>query len=270
MKNKTRKQSQNKKAGIFAAGMILAVIIFMAAAWFAFNTTNNKIKAEIQTLSILNNFNNEQVKFSFYAHDSQKLAASQAFYELAKEAAIDPLSDSCYIKETYFIWSEHCHPQTDQVTRLFLNKYNQTFSKLIRDYPNKNISADFANIIEGDKLTSTSLPIILEEKKKATFATYTITQDISPKPPLQTDLVGEKIYLDNFENIYNGVLSRKSSCSIINEACFEDLGFAHWNDKVEDKGAYLLFTLTTKETHFFQEGNALVYKPIVLNFVIEK
>ncbi len=264
------KHNQNKKAGIFAAGMILAVIIFMAAAWFAFNTTNNKIKVEIQTLSILNNFNNEQVKFTFYAHESQKLAASQGFYELAKEAAIDPLSDSCYIKENYFIWSEHCHPQTDQVNRLFLNKYNQTFSRLIKDYPNKNISADFANILEGDKLTSTSLPIILEEKKKATFATYTIIKDIAPKPPLQTDLVGEKIYLDNFENIYSQILSRKSSCTTINEDCFKSLGVAHWNDKVEDKGAYLLFTLTTKEIHFFQENNNIVYKPIVLNFVIEK
>lgn len=255
---------KSKKAGIFAAGMILAMLIFMTTAWFAFSTTNKKITAEINTLPVLNSYYNEQDRFYLYAQESQKLAVSQAFYQIAKDAAINPAKESCNLLNNYIIWNENCNPNTDMIKERFLENYNQTLANLIKLYPNDNMRPEYVNEInENNWIASTAQPITLNSEKQGSFAKYNFSYSFSPS--IKLNLTEQDIYLEDFKMIYN----KFDSCNKELE-CIKAISLKHWKITVEEYSSYILLKLKTKKAFFFQENGVEKYAPIELNFIIEK
>lgn len=255
---------KNKKAGIFAAGMILAMLIFMTTAWFAFSTTNKRISAEISTLPILNSYYNEQDRFLLYAQEAQKLAASQALYNIAKDAAIDPISESCNLMNNYMLWNEHCSPKTEIVKQKLLDYYNKTFDASIKAYPDEKMHSDYiSEITETKELSSTAQAISLNSEKQGSFAKYNLSYSFNPS--IKLNLTEQNIYLEDFEIIYNKI----AACNK-NLECIKAISLEHWNIAIEEQTSYFLFKLKTKTFHFFHEDNIEKYKPIELNFIIEK
>jgi len=256
-----QKNKINKKAGIFAAGMVLAMIIFITTAWFAFSTTNKKISREMLCLSVLNSYYNEEDRFMLYARESAKIAASQAFYLIAKDAAVNLKENSCNVRNNYIIWTESCHPETESIKEKFLNYYNKTFSELIKNYPNK-VQPEYFLLLENDTLILMAQPIRFTSEKQETFAKYTINYSFDPS--FMLNLPEQKIYLEDFETIYNKI----KACNN-NSSCLEDISFEHWETSLEEFATYYLFNLKTKNFYFFQDDTQK-YEKIELGFIIEK
>ncbi|MGB9707841.1 MAG: hypothetical protein ACPLXC_00735 [Candidatus Pacearchaeota archaeon] len=262
----------NKRAVAFAYSIIIAMIVLMSAAWYAFTTTNNKITAEVTALSVLRNYYNEQDRFSVYLEESQKLAASQAFYQLLKDSAIDKSQISCKIIENVIVWSDSCHPEEDFIRVKFIEDYRFSFSSLMKNYPNEKFRPEYANALNEamDEIISVTTPFTLSIQKQGTFATYTFNYTIDPTTKLNLTL--QSIYLKDFEELYNKIKEEKNKCSSVSADCFKNLNFEHWTFTTEDKMSYLLFKFKTKGAFIFKEPetNAQNFKPIELNFIIEK
>ncbi|MEM2954856.1 MAG: hypothetical protein QW625_02835 [Candidatus Nanoarchaeia archaeon] len=262
-----------RKAGIFAAGMILAVLIFMATAWHTFSTTNKKISVGIETLPTLTNFYDEQDRFSIYIKESSKLAASQALYNLAKDAAIDKNKELCRIEPQtgYIIWDSSCKPELSFIKQKFLQNYNKSFNEFIQKYPNANLRPTYINEFDettakNKEIKSTALPIIFQSIEKGTFAVYNFSYVIETSTKI--NLTEQNIYLEDFEEIYNKIIEEKAKCQTLDVDCFKNLNFDRWNFDVERQGSYIIFKFKTKAIYFFQETSIERYAPIELNFAI--
>ena len=127
---------QNKKASIFALGMVLGVIILMGIAWYGFAATNKNIYKGIKIIDPLN-YKNLKDNFALYLNESAKLSASQSFYEIAKETAIDKENPGCniYSGKDYIIWSQECKPEQKIIEEMFIKYYNKSFNILLQEYP---------------------------------------------------------------------------------------------------------------------------------------
>ena len=254
---------KNKKAGIFAAGMVLAMLIFMSAAWFAFSTTNEKIGVEFRAINYLENLKNEQIKFKIYSEDATNIASVQSFYEIAKDSAIDKAEASCQVLDNYIIWSQDCKPESSFTKQQFLSDYNRVFTNLISKYPNENLRATFTNEIIENSVVSTTLPLTLKAEKQGSFAKYSFETTFTPL--IKVNLTKESIILGDFAEIYTDVISCSKDL-----ACFNNLDFENWNFKVTEYSTYFLFKFQTKKSFFFTNGAIQNFKPIELNFIIKK
>lgn len=258
---------KNKTAGIFAIGMILAMIVFMTTAWFSFSLVNKKISTTIKTLPNLTELYEEQDRFYLYLKESSKLAASQAFYQISKDAAID--ERSCNLINNYVIWEQNCHPKTELVRQKFLEYYNQNLAAFIKNYPNKMLRPEFLNEFETEEIiNSTALPIEIQTTKKSNFANYNFSYAI--KISIKRNISEQGIYLEDFEEIYNKINELKEKCSatsggVSNIECFKNLELEHWNFEIEQQGSYFFFKLKTKNLFFFNEKGVENFAPIELN-----
>lgn len=273
------KERLNKRAGIFAVGMIITMMVVMAAAWQAFSTTNKKITVGTKILPNLTSLYDEQDRFFIYIEESKSLAASQALYEIAKDAAINKNKDSCRVepKTNYFIWDNNCKPEALFIKQKFIQEFNKSLASFVEAYPKENLRLHYTNeFAEGsEEIISTALPIKLESKAKSTFASYSFSHSLKPfLTSTKTNLTKENIDL-NFNEIYNKIVEKKTRCQTEQkdtEECSKALKaieFDSWHASVERQGSYFIFRLKTKDFFFFQENNLENYKPIELNFVIE-
>ncbi len=266
------KKNKNRRAVAFAYGMVLAMIVFMSAAWYAFTTTNNKITAEINTLSVLKIYYNEHDRFSIYLEESQKLASSQAFYQLSQDAAIDKSQTSCRIIENNVVWGENCHPEEDFINIKFTEDYRFSLNSLVSKYPNEKLRPEYANALNDamDEMTSVAAPLTLSSQKQGTFVKYTFNHTIDPT--IKLNLTEQSIYLNDFTEIYDKIREEKNKCSTINADCFKNINFEHWTFVTEDHASYILFKFKTKKAFIFKaiDTTAENFGPVELNFIIEK
>lgn len=260
---------KNRKAGIFAAGMVLATIIFIVTAWFAFSTTNKNVATEIELLPILTSIYNEQDRFSLYIEETKKLAASQAFHIIAKNGAVEKKS-ACKIEpETRLpIWNLECKPETEYIKKAFLEEFNKSFDFLIKSYPNEKLRQNYTHIFDEQEniIISKNEPATIEIEKKGIFVNYAII--FSKEQTINTKLEEQGIYLNDFLKIYDKIMEEKSKCNE-NEDCFKNLNFENWNVEVEKQNNYYFFNLKTKRAFFFIENNNIKFEPIKLEFVLE-
>ncbi|MCX8193813.1 MAG: hypothetical protein N3G19_00385 [Candidatus Pacearchaeota archaeon] len=263
---------KNKKAGIFAAGMVLATIIFIVTAWFAFSTTNKNITAEIELLPILTSIYNEQDRFSLYINETKKLAASQAFYELTKRGAV--IDENCRIEPDTksVIWDSNCKPEITYINKAFLEEFNETFNFLVNSYPNEKFRQNYSHIFNEQEnvIISKDKSQIIENKKEGNFASYTISLSTEKTATITTNLNEQEINLDDFVKIYDKIMEEKSKCSEETHDCLKNFNFENWNVKIEKQGNYYFFELTTKKAFFFIENNNIKFEPIKLKFVLEQ
>lgn len=274
------KDRLGKRAGIFAVGMIITMIIVMAAAWQAFSTTNRKIAVGVEILPNLTSHYNEQDRFSIYIEESKSLAASQALYEIAKDAAIDKKKGSCRVEPqtNYFIWDNNCKPETLFIKQRFIQEFNKSLISFVKAYPKENLRPYYMNeFAEGSEeiINSAASPIKLESKAKSTFASYSLSHSVETSlTSTKTNLTEENIDL-NFNGIYNKIVEEKTRCQTEQkeaEECskaLEAIEFDYWRADVERQGSYFIFRLKTKDFFFFQENNLENYKQIELNFIME-
>jgi len=257
----------NKNAGIFAALMILSMIIFMTTAWFAFSKTNEKIKESIN-ISVLSDIYKEYDRFSFYLKESSELSASQAFYEIAKDAGIN-LSLECNTYNNYIIWDVNCKPDSLFIEQKFVDEYNKTFSNYIRNYPNENFIIRFDNKLENKEITSeASSPVILSSEEKSSFATYNVSYKLSPS--IKASLESYNIHLEDFGNIYSSIIREKENCRNDEDSvsCLKNnIVLENWQFDARKEGSYYLFKFTTKKYFFFYE-NEEKFAPISVNVAL--
>ena len=285
-----------KKAGVFAIGMVLGMIIFMSLTWYSFLTTNKKISVEIAGSTTIANNKNTIDNLVFYIDEAKKLAASQAFYEIAKEWAIDlNVEDSaqeCKMYNEYIIWSQNCKPEQEKIEAVFIKKYNESFYNLLNQYllnryhkENLNISDlnyfDYVYTLEGEKIISSATIKTLSAIEKANFATYNISYNFDPSTTL--DLKKQEISLNEFESIYQETNSVIEECkalenneenseteilSCIKSRIKNSLEFKKWIVEVKKEGSFLIFELKTKKYFFFTLDNEGKFSPITLAFAI--
>lgn len=263
----------SKKAGIFGAGMILMMIVFMSTAWFAFSTTNKKVAAEMELLPVLTSLYNEQDRFYLYLEETKKLASSQAYYETIKKLETGTINKNCRIEPNtkIAIWDSRCKP-TDEIKKSFLEEFNKSFDFFIKAYPNEKLRQNYIHIFDENKnetIISKTQQAILETQKNGTFAIYNITFSTEQTETIITELKEQQISLDDFVKIYEEVVKERENCIETNQDCFKNLNFENWNRKVEKQGNYFFFELTTKKAFFFIEKNKMKFEPIKLKFILE-
>lgn len=265
---------KNRKAGIFAVGMIIAMILFMTTAWLAFTTTNKKLDASFNLAPYLTNIYNEQDRFSLYSEESTKLAASQAFYEIAKDAAIDKNKGGCLVYNNYFVLSDSCKPEITSIKTRFLEKYNQSLNSLIQKYHYEKLRINYINAFDetGSAIRSDANPINMDSQKKASFATYNFSYIFNPSVTisLANGLAKHDIILDDFETIYNDAVNAKTACNQDINCIKGKMSLERWKFDVEKSGQYFLFKAKTNISFFYQESQdaAEKFAPIEFNFAI--
>jgi hypothetical protein len=262
--------NKNRKAGIFALGMIIAMILFMTTAWLAFTTTNKNLDVSFNLAPYLTNYYNEQDRFFLYIDESTKLAASQAFYEIAKDAAIDKNKDSCLVYNNYFVLSPGCKPELSSIKTRFLEKYNQSLNNLIQKYPSEKLRISYGNEFDetGMTIRSGADLIKLDSQKKASFALYNFSYSFNPSNSFS--LAKLNIVLDDFETIYNKAVNTKSVCNQDINCVKEKMTSDRWQVDVEKSGQYFLFKLKTKKSFFYQDvtESSEKFAPVSFNFAI--
>jgi|GEM_PF-2778437 len=258
--NKIFAKQFNKRALAFGWGMVMAMIIFMSTAWFAFTTTNQKISAEITSLSILEDYYKEQDRLIAYSETSSKLALSQSFYQLAKDSAID-ITNSCKVINNVMVWNNNCHPNADFVKQKFLEYYDTNFNSFMLEYPNK-MDITYTNVLENTTLISRASPVTFSSEKQGTFAKYNFTYNFEPS--IKINLTEQGISLEDFESIYNKILECNKKIE-----CFQKINLENWDISTESQGSWFLFKLKTKKPFIFYENDIENYAPIELNFIIE-
>ena len=269
---------KNKKASIFALGMVLAMIIFMSISWYSFTKTNTNIENEFDTIIIVNSYKNQKNMFSFYLNDAAKLASSQAFYEIAEEAAIDK-NQQCNIYDNHLVWSQNCKPEFELVKKNFIEKYNKTLYNFTEKYPKPSFDIKPIESIELYHTLDLENSIIktdLSEKiyfmeKQTNFAIYNLTYQFKPSTTL--NLTSQEIVLEDFIDIYEEINNAVENCK--NEenpvSCIknENLVFERWIFNLEKKVSYLTFEFKTKKSFFFENiEKEEKFEPIILKFAI--
>ena len=258
----------NKRAaGAFVIFMFMGMIVFITATLITFNTTNKKVIDEVNLIPVLKDFYNEQDKFLIYSTESSKLAASQAFYLVAKDSAIDKNKDSCRADSTSntIVWSESCNPDVNFVETKFMEYFNDNFNSSIRKYPVKDFQTSYTNVLNGDKIDSNSQPIKLEAKRQSSFAIFNLSYNFNSS--IHTNLSEQKTLPDNFVDVYNNAINAKNKCNNDINCIKNKMNLGDWNLELEKSPSYIIFKLKTKTSYFYNDG-ADKFAPIELNFAL--
>ena len=253
-----------KKAGVFAISMVIGMIIFISLSWHAFSITNRNLNLGIsKTIT-----NNEDVKdrFIFYITESSKLAAAQAFHEIAKHSAGN---DDCKVIENKIIWNDECKPDQKSLKDEFLKRYNSSFIGFIKNYPEENLrDIEYFYLIENDKLISVASKKTLNSIKEETFVTYNISSEFDASSII--NLTELNIKLDDFGQIYEEAQNAITECRDSNNisSCVQNkLSFKRWQTEVKKEGSYLIFKCQTKNYFFFDDSGEK-FEPITLDFAM--
>ncbi len=269
---------KNKKAGIFAVGMVLGMIIFIGIAWYAFSSTNKNINSGIE-ISDATNYKNLQNTFSFYMNGVAKLSSTQSFYDIAKQAAINKENSNCnvYSEKNYFMWSSDCKPEQQFIEDLFVEKYNQSFYDFLQKYPESGFESGFElqkieyiHNLEEEIIKSTAPIKVLKTEKATAFATYNISYNLNPI--INLNLSEQEIYLDDFIDIYHTTNLAVQECKEQQnpEICIKNkLNFKRWTTKIQKSSSNFIFELKTNKYFFFKDSEGRQdFKQIKLNFVM--
>ena len=264
---------KQKKAGVFAIGMVIAMILFMTAAWFAFTATNNKITFETRALEPLMDYNNEYDRFIIYRDESAKMAASQAFYEIARDAGIDKNQDSCTVYNNYFILSDNCKPGTNAVRAKFIDIYNRSFNNLMSLYPQYNFRNNIYSVMyssDRNMIEFKTDKIKPSSQVKTDFAVYNLSYEVDPSATV--NLSEQDIILEDFEEIYLKIINAKNSCvgREITSCMKSKLEFVRWHFDAEKQGSHLIIKMKTKSSYFYQDATSDErFAPVEFNFAIQ-
>ncbi|UZE93792.1 MAG: hypothetical protein IB618_03430 [Candidatus Pacearchaeota archaeon] len=262
---------KNKKAGVFAIGLVLGMIIFIGMSWHAFSTTNKNINAGVIKTTASINIKNMGDRLSFYINESSKLAASQAFYEIVKDSAIDKDNPSCTVTGDTIIWNSNCMPEKIFLQNKFTDEYGKSFFDSLKAYSETNLTdITYTHTFENGEIKTKTDPKTFSSEEKGTFATYKLEYEFNPSITLI--LEEENINLDSFDFIYIKTNSDIRECrdeeAVDMVLCVKNkLEFDGWTVDVKKQGSYLIFELETEE-YFFFEDKGMKFEKIILKFAM--
>ena len=262
---------KNKKAQFFAAAIVLVTILLIGRTWHCFIIANRKIDTSVNALEEFTDIYNEEDRLVFYVKESAKLAASQALYIIAKDAAIDKdnLLCSSYIYNDKEItkWNQDCKPEKWFIEEKFFYEYNKTFTELIQSYP-KEIDIDFEHILE-DETIKTIIKKTFSASKKTDYADYNLSYDLSDSVEIALEEQGIDL---NFKGIYEEIGSVIKECKEESQEtqeikkCIEKTEFEHWDFAIEKINNVAVFAFKTKEHFFFEKDDKENFEVIELYF----
>jgi hypothetical protein len=265
----------NRKASIFALGMVLAAFIFMGLAWGGFFMSNKNVNREIGLEEPMY-LKNIEDKFILYSNQAAKLSASQAFYELSEESVINRENKNCkiYSGKNYIIWDQNCKPKQEIIDHSFINKYTENFNDFIQNY-NYNIDTtnfEYFHVLEENEITTTSHSETIKITKKTAFATYNISYEFHPSITLE--LTNNEIYLNDFVLIYQQIISARQTCETNDDQakCIEDnINAERWSFDITKESSYFVCEFRTKNYFFFEDENGKEkFARAALNFAINE
>lgn len=257
----------NKKAGVFAIGMVITLFILMRLTWHGFTLFNEKVDKGISSLDNLTTLYAASERISFYLQEASRLSASQAYYIIAQEAAIDKEKQKCFTRKyqgkDIIQWEELCKPQLALLKQKFLSEQNKSLIKFIERYPEK-LNISMLNTIEND-LLSTMIKVHLTTQQASSFALYNLSYGLEKN--FKINLTEEKIFLDDFVNIYDKSSTTIKECKNQEiKTCLKKLSFKNWNYKVTVFDRWVLFEFSSKKYFFFENETGMRFEPIELKF----
>lgn len=258
---------KGKRAGIFAAGLVLGMIIFIGLSWHSFSTTNRNLNMGIIKALSSTQYKDMENKVSFYLDESAKLASSQAFYEIAKNSAVNKES-MCNVINDNIIWNSNCRPEQQFIESMFIEKYNQSFYGFLENYLEEDLKAEYIHIIKEGKIESSAEQKTFVSQEGTSLSTYKLSYVLDPS--ITHNLNEQDIYLGDFEFIYQEtdsvILKCKDNDDVV--SCVKkNLNLARWTTKVKKEASYLIFELETKKSFFFEDPEEK-FEPVVLNFAM--
>jgi len=253
---KSKGNKTNKKAQIFAVGLVLITLIAMGYALYTFVVIKRGAEESIMPSAKLIDAYDSKTKLLFYAQESAKLAVRSAFNLIAQEKAA---SGDCTIDGSGYVeWSANCKPDTKEIEENFLSEFKKNYENYIEDYPEKT---NYSITLDASKKNSINLDAesitinISEEEYNATFT-------FEPSFSIDISLFG--LDLTDFEGIYSATQNCKSKDALNVKNCMIEK-IKNWHIDAELKEPDLLFDLQTKQTFFFDD----TFSPIKLKFKIK-
>lgn len=254
----------NKKAGAFAIGMVLTMIVLMSLTLHAISKSNQAVEKTF-SLKNLTSLYLEADRISFYFKEASRLSAYQAFYEIVKDAAINTSNKLCF-SQTYenkeiIIWDKSCKPEINFLKEKFLLEYKKNIDKYAKRYP-KDIKFEIESWMENNKISS-RLKVKLNAKNERYNISYSFVK------VFYTNLTSESIVLEDFLEIYEKVNKAKKENKGNIENCF-GLSFERWKCKAKKIDDSYLFELETKKPYFFELDGKEHFENIKLVFLLKQ
>ena len=253
----------NKKAGAFAIGMVLAMIVLVSLTLYSISKSNQDVEKTF-SLKNLTSLYFEADRISFYFKEASRLSAHQAFYEIVKDAAINTSNKLCfsqsYEDKEIIIWDKNCKPEINFLKERFLLEYKKNIAKYAKRYP-KDVKFEIESWMENDKVVS-RLKVKLNERNERYNISYSFIK------VFYTNLTSESIVLEDFPEIYEKVNVKKENKGNI-ENCF-GLSFERWKCKAKRIDDSYLFELETKKPYFFELDGKEHFENIRLVFLLKQ
>lgn len=263
----TSKIIKHNRGGIFALGVVLAMVIFMSTAWYSFSLTNKKLISNLQFMEDSNIFYDDIDRFYFYLEQSIDLAIYQSFYQISKEGAIDK-TGFCKIdaQRNVVIWDEKCKPTIDYLHQKFLTEFNKSFNSLISIYSDTRFITPYFSAFDetGNNLYVKTPPGLVSFEGNSPFMNYSLAHNLREEYVI--NLTEKRIFLEDFVDIYTLLIKEKQKCK---DSCFDTVTFERWDYVFEKQDERYYFEFKTKNYFLFYEDNQMKYAPIKLNFLLE-
>lgn len=243
----------NKKAQIFAVGLVLITLIALGYALYTFVMIKGNTETSLRPPIKLIDAYDAKTKLLFYVKESAKLAAQHAFDFVAEKKAA---SGNCTIDGNGYVgWSSNCKPNTTEIEENFLLEFKKSYESYMKDYPEKTS----CNVtLEKNKINIKAANITLSITEKEYNASFTF------EPSFSADVSDFGISLTDFESIYLAAQSCKSKDALNVKNCMTEK-IKNWDTNVELRETSLLFDVITQKGFFFEEG----FSAIKLKFKIE-
>ncbi len=247
------KSKENKKAQIFAVGLVLITLIAMGYALYTFVMIKGDVEESIMPSVKLIDAYDSKTKLLFYAQESAKLAAQNAFNFIAQEKAA---SGNCTIDGNGYVgWSSNCKPNAKEIEENFLSEFKKSYESYMKDYTEKT---SYNITLEKNNINLNAESITLNATEKEYNASFTF------EPSFSIYIPAFGLDLTDFESIYSAAQSCKSKDALNVKNCMMEK-IKNWHTDVELKEPELLFDLTTKQIFFFDDG----FSAIKLKFKIK-
>ena len=249
----SKKNKTNKKAQIFEVGLVLITLIALGYALYTFVMIKGNFETSVAPPAKLIDAYNSQKKLLFYAKESARLAAQNAFNLIAQEKAA---SGNCIIDGSGYVnWLSDCKPNTTEIEENFLAEFKKSYESYMKDYTEKT---SYNITFEKNKINLKAANITLNITEKEYNASFTF------EPSFSIDISAFDLNLEDFENIYLAAQNCKSNNVTRVKNCMIEK-IQNWNADVEFKEPDLLLELSTKKSFFIDED----FSPIKLKFKIK-
>ena len=250
---------KNKKAQIFSVFFVVMMLILLGIALATFFTVKNKLEKSIGVPSEMLDAYNEKTKLMLYSGEAAELSSNYAFSSVVKEGI--STGECSVVQMDYVLWNNLCKPDTKEIEKKFLPKFDEDYRKLMKDYPSKlinNVAIKDISLVE-DKLKIEAENATLITSNDKGYVAYNSTFTFNPSIMFN---LSKDHSLADFENVY----SIAQKCKDKNETKVREcISFEKWDNSFAMSGNYLLFDLKTKKNYLINRS----YKQLSFKFAVE-